>query len=158
MIDPALQEKFQDMKISPSYTKEPMINILEEIASGLGLHYDVIFGVVILGTPDRLWSSISSYSATIETQDLPKDLKAKLFKDVYLDFYQQTPGEILQEIAEKEGLKIDIRGDAGLNKGKKLSMRIDHVKLLDLLKLIAAPFSDDIKMEKETLVISSRGK
>ncbi len=154
-----MQEKFKEKKLSLNHEKKPIIDIVEKIAADLNLDYDVIFGIVLVSTPERLWPGLSSYSLTLEKQSsVPKGINDKLAKDASYDFWQMTPKEILAQIASKQEIHLDVSDSTALAKGKEIQMRFDNVKLIDILKMICAAYGDDIKIDKEKLEFVPVGK
>ncbi len=114
--------------------------IFEEIAQKTGVEFDLRWGTVVFSTPERLWPEPGM---TMPLEACSGEL-AGLDRQMTLDVHDMTPIEILVQVAEEAGLKIDFK-EPNLLKAGKIRMYWVKVSVRDILRLLTRPFGDDVR-------------
>ncbi|HLG42886.1 MAG TPA: hypothetical protein VI643_05935 [Planctomycetota bacterium] len=144
LIDPALQEKVKDKRISVDVRDRPVIDLLEAVAKASGLEYDIFFGLVIFGTPERLYGTFARQEVGIDRQELPERVRAALAETVNFDYYQTEPKAILADVAKRGAMAIELDPRAKVAASGPISVRFERVRIRDILAFLARSFGDDV--------------
>jgi len=144
IIDPALQEKVKEQRISVDVRDRPIVDLLEAVAKASGLEYDIFFGLVIFSTPERLYGTLSKQEVGIDRQELSAAARKALAETVNFDYYQTEPKAILADVAKRGATSIELDSRARVAASGPINVRFERVRIRDILAFFARAFGDDV--------------